>query len=170
MKRSISASLLGACLACHMWAQPPAGQNATQPAQGAPSAGKPTDSRQPAEINPAQDPNAPQVRGVETSEFPLDKFQNFSAIQNGGPVPALDSDVHIYRSGDMMRVEGSLKIPSYNVTDLKKRKNADVNSRTCLNMSVAYVRTFPFFVPEEGATYEVPQAGEATVDGHQCKI
>jgi hypothetical protein len=154
-----------------MWAQAPEGQNATQPAQGEQKpAEKPANPNQQVELNSPPDSNAPKAQSVETIEFPLDKFQNFSAIQNGGPVPGINSDVHVYRSGNLMRAEGSDKLPGYFVTDLAKRNSTLVNSHDCLKMSVAYIRTFPFFVPEKGARYDVTPAGEATVDGHHCKI
>jgi hypothetical protein len=150
-----------------MWAQAPDGQNA--PVEGQPAAKAPDSSAQ-VKSNPPADAGTQHGQGVETTEFPLEKFRNFSAIQNGGPVPGLDSDVHVYRSGDLMRVEGTVKTPSYSITDLKRRKNANVNFRTCLNMSVSNVRTFPFFVPEEGNKYEIFAAGDAVVDGHHCKV
>jgi hypothetical protein len=171
MKRSIMPFLFAACFVLHVWAQAPGGQNASQPAQVEQKPGeRPDASNKHANINPPADVNTPEAQGVETTEFPLEKFQNFSAIQNGGPVPGLDSDVHVYRSGNLMRAEGSDRLPGYFITDLAKRKDTMVNSHTCLNMSVAYIRTFPFFVPEPGAKYEVAPAGEATVDGHHCKL
>jgi hypothetical protein len=170
MKQSIVALLLAACFALPAWAQAPEGQSDLQatPTEQKP-AEEPAASHQQPGVSPA-DPNAPSAPGVETTEFPLDKFQNFSAIENGGPVPGLDSDVHIYRSGNLMRAEGSDKLPGYFITDLVKRNDTMVNSRDCLKMSVSYIRTFPFFVPEEGARYQVAPAGEATVDGHHCKV
>ena len=168
MKRSIMPLLLTACFAIHLWAQAPEGQNGVQ-AEQKPSEKAAAPHRK-ADINPPADPNAPPAQGVSTTEFPLDKFQNFSAIQNGGPLPGFDSDVHVYRSGNLMRAEGSDKLPGYFVTDLEKHKSTMVNYRDCLRMSVAYVRTFPFFVPEKGASYEVAPAGDATVDGRHCKI
>jgi hypothetical protein len=168
MKRSITALLLATCcFALLGWAQAPEGQNANPPAQ---AERKPAAAPRRAEINPPADPNAPKAQFVEITEFPLDKFKDFSAIENGSLLPGFDTDVHIYRSGNLMRTEGSLKAPSYYVTDLAKRKSSSVTSRTCLNMHVAYARTFPFFVPEEGARYEIAPAGEATVDGHHCKL
>lgn len=89
---------------------------------------------------------------------------------NGGPLPGLESDVHIYRSGKLMRMQGSESIPGYYVTDLTARKSHYVTGKACLQTRTAYVRSFPFFVAGPGNKYELIPIGEQTVDGHQCKV
>lgn len=89
---------------------------------------------------------------------------------NGGPLAGLDSDIHIYRSGNLMRMQGSHAVPNYYVTDLTKQKTHAVSAYTCLLMSTAYVRSFPFFVSALADKYEIIPIGEETVDGHQCRV
>lgn len=156
---------LGLCL----WAQAP--QQGQQPAGKAasteqktspPAAGK--NSTVPA------DPSDESRTWTETTEYPLDKFKNFSAIMNGGPLPDMTSDVYIYRSENLMRMQGTRPRPDYYVTDLTKRETHLVAPHACLDMGSAQVHSFPFFVPQPGNTYEISEGGEETVDGHVCKV
>ena len=166
MRRITLGLLIAACLGLCLWAQAPESQKTQEQAPAVhPKAPAPKADDQ----QPVSEP-APTGPTVTTTEFPLEKFKNFSAIQNGGPVPGLNSDVHVYRSGDMMRAEGSVAVPKYVVTDLVKQKSTSVTAFTCLNMSNAYIRTFPFYVPGPGNTYDITPLGEQTVDGHQCKV
>ena len=89
---------------------------------------------------------------------------------NGGPLPGLDSDIHIYRSGNLMRMQGLHAVPNYYVTDLTKQKTHAVSAHTCLAMSTAYVRSFPFFLSGLADKYEIIPIGEETVDGHRCRV
>ena len=82
----------------------------------------------------------------------------------------MNSDVYMYRSGDLMRVEGSVAIPSYNITDLVKRKSQAITAHNCFKSGVAYIRTYPFFVSAPGAKYEIVPVGEEIVDGHHCHV
>lgn len=82
----------------------------------------------------------------------------------------MDVDRYIYRSGNLMRMQGDESVPHYYVTDLTKRKTHFVSARSCLRMGTAYVRSFPFMVPAPGNRYERIPIGEETVDGHQCKV
>ena len=113
---------------------------------------------------------AEQASGSETTEFPFDKFQNFSAMTQGGPLPGIESNIHIYRSGDLFRSEGSNPLPSYLVTDLSKRRSTSVSAYSCLHQSVPNIRSYPFFLSEPGNKYEVTPVGEDTVDGHHVHI
>ena len=76
----------------------------------------------------------------KTTQSVLEEFQNFSAIQNGGPLPGLDEDRYIYRSGNLMRMQGDAAIPNYYVTDLTKQKSHFVTANACLA-----VPTLPMF-------------------------
>jgi hypothetical protein len=105
-----------------------------------------------------------------TTESPLDKFQNFSAIQNGGPLPGMDEDRYVYRSGNLMRMQGDAAIPEYFITDLVKQQTRSASARGCLQTENAYKRSFPFFISRPGVTYERIPIGEEIVDGHPCHV
>ena len=107
---------------------------------------------------------------TETAQFPLDQFQNFSAIQNGGPLPGMDLDRYIYRSGNLMRSQSDAAVPEYYITDLTKQQSHAVSARACLQMGYAYKLSFPFFVSGPGNKYELVAVGEETVDGHPCRV
>jgi hypothetical protein len=116
---------------------------------------------------PASAASAP---GATDSQYPLDQFQNFSAIQNGGPLPGMDVDRYIYRSGNLMRMQGDDTVPNYFVTDLAKRQSHAISAGACLIMGSPYTRSFPFFVSRPGVTYEHIPMGEDKVDGHPCRV
>lgn len=156
--------LFAGCFGLCMWAQVPQGQNA--PVQ-VPAAGQNT----PDQNRPSEQPLAVQsVSATATTQSPLEQFQNFSAIQNGGPLPGMDVDRYIYRSGNLMRMQSDAAVPEYYVTDLAKQLSHAVSTRRCLEMGYAYKLSFPFFVPGPGVTYDHLPIGEEVVDGHQCHV
>ncbi len=138
--RCSAALMLAACLVANLWAQSSPSQ--TFPPNSAPA----------------------------SAESPLDHFQNFSAIQTGGPLPGMTEDRFIYRSGNLMRMQGDADLPEYFVTDLAKQQTHSVSSRGCLESPSAYKLSFPFFVTGPAITYERIPIGEATVDGHPCHV
>jgi hypothetical protein len=105
-----------------------------------------------------------------TSKSPFDEFQDFSAIQNGGPLPGMDEDRYIYRSGNLMRTQSDAAVPEYYVTDLVKQECHAVAARACLQMNYADKRSFPFFITGKGSTYERTVIGEDNLDGHKVRI
>lgn len=111
-------------------------------------------------------PNATEA----TAESPLDHFQNFSAIQTGGPLPGMTEERYIYRSGNLMRMQGDADLPEYFVTDLAKQETHSVSSRGCLESASAYKLSFPFFVTGPNITYERIPISEESVDGHSCHV
>jgi hypothetical protein len=104
------------------------------------------------------------------SDFPLDQFQNFSAIMNGDALPGSDWDGHIYRSGKLMRMQGSATAPNYFVSDLSKSESHGLAPSGCIKLGHLYSRAFPFSQFGPGYKYERVAMGEETVDGHQCKV
>jgi hypothetical protein len=138
--RLTAALLLTGCLVANLWAQDSSSETPPPNATGA------------------------------TTESPLDHFQNFSAIQTGGPLPGMTEDRYIYRSGNLMRMQGDADLPEYFVTDLLKQQTHSVSSRGCLESASAYKLSFPFFVTGPAITYERIPIGEETVDGHQCHV
>jgi hypothetical protein len=185
MRKLIAALLLVGCAALQTWANTQEAQTAPQPtlAEQKPAHQKTGDEKSSEQAPPAPtyaDQNTsksavPASRAatgpaVETTEFPLDRFQNFSAIAHGGPVPGTEADVHFYRAGDLVRTEGQVRLPSYYLTELTKLHSTSVNAHSCLQIAAPNVRSFPFFLPAPGNKYEITPVGEDTVDGHHVHV
>jgi len=111
-----------------------------------------------AAIVTAQSPKAPN---------PFEAVREFSATMHGG-ILGPKSDGKIYRSGDLMRVDGPVE---YMVTNLRTKETFTVLYKTgyCLNGSVPAARTYPFFVTRNATVTQVDR-GEETVDNHPTKI
>ncbi len=165
MGKNILAVLFVGCFGLYTWAQAPQEQKTPEqpPAleQKAPDQGSGT---------PESAPVASGATAETTTESVLEQFQHFSAIQNGGPLPGMDEDRYIYRSGKLMRMQGDAKVPNYYVTDLEKQKSHFLGANACLATDNAYVRAWPFFVARPGNRYEHIAIGEEKVDGHQCRV
>jgi hypothetical protein len=156
MRRLIAAVLFTGCLTLPLWAQSPPAQSAPEPAPAA----KTTQNHSPEQAATQPAPG----------DFPLDQFQNFSAIMNGSPLPGSDWDGHIYRSGNLMRMQGSATAPNYFISDLTKSESHGLAASGCVKLGSLYSRAFPFSQSGPGYKYERVAAGEETVDGHQCKV
>jgi hypothetical protein len=159
-----AALLLAGNVTLQVWAQAPPRQ--TPPEQAASAGQKAADQNQPSE----QPPSTQSAPATATTESPLEQFQNFSAIQNGGPLPGMDVDRYIYRSGNLMRMQSDADVPEYYITDLAKQQSHAVAARGCQKMGYAYKLSFPFFVTGSGITYDRVPIGEEKVDGHQCHV
>ena len=111
-----------------------------------------------AAIVTAQSPKAPN---------PFEAVREFSATMHGG-ILGPKSDGKIYRSGDLMRVDGPVE---YMVTNLRTKATFSVLYKTgyCLHGSVPAARTYPFFVTRNATVTQVDR-GEETVDNHPTKI
>jgi hypothetical protein len=135
-------------------------------------ASEPTSQAPQTPDNHAAAPASPAEQAAATtpaqSEFPLDKFQEFSAIMTGGPVPGHDWESHIYRSGNLMRMQGP--VGNYFITDLVKQESHGIAPPGCLKINHLYTRSFPFSIPEAGKTFQRVPVGEETVDGHRCRV
>lgn len=120
---------------------------------------------QPAEVQaqPASNAAAP------FSDFPLDQFKQFSALMTGGPVPGTADEVHIYRSGNLMRMEGH-EGKTYQITDLVKQETHGVGSANCLKYGFPYVRAYPFLFSNPANKFQRTAVGKETVDGHVCQV
>jgi hypothetical protein len=158
MIRPIAALLFAGCLTLQVWAQESSPSSPTQtPAapDQAPAAARP----------------AGQAAASESTEFPLDKFKEFSAIENGGVMPGSDWDGHIYRSGDLMRMQAvNAGKTQYFVDDLVKGTSYGLSLGGCGKLTLLYSRTYPFFMTGPGYTYERAAVGEDTVDGHHVHV
>ena len=164
MIRPIAALLFAGCLALQAWAQvpPPAppAQAPAVPAQ-APAGQIPAAAAQP----------AGQTSASESTQFPLDRFREFSAIETGGILPGSDWDGYVYRSGDLMRMQAVQQGKTqYFVDDLAKGTSYGFSVAGCAKLSLLFSRTFPFFMSGPGYTYERVAVGEETVDGHRCQV
>jgi len=90
-------------------------------------------------------------------------------LMTGGVAPGTADEIHIYRSGDMLRMQGPGK--SYIVQDLSKEHDTRAISRIqCLQMHAPFIRSFPFNLSYPGNKYEVVSLGKETVDGHPCRV
>jgi hypothetical protein len=168
MDRWLAVLLLAGCATLQAWAQAPSGQISTEQTPAA----EPTSQTPQTPDNHAAVPHSPAEQAAATtpaqSEFPLDKFTEFSAIMTGGPVPGHDWEGHIYRSGNLMRMQGP--VGNYFITDLAKQESHGIAPPGCLKISHVYTRSFPFSIPEPGKTFQRVPVGEETVDGHRCRV
>jgi len=161
MIRSIATLLFAGCLVFQMWAQ----TSPATPAQAPPPS-------QPAAQAPAVAPTGTgQPAAASESQFPLDRFQEFSAIETGGILPFSNWEGHVYRSGNFMRMQAvNAGKTHYFINDLKKTRSWGMSAAGCVRLKLLYSRSFPFFLSGPGYSYERIPVGEETVDGHQCKV
>ncbi len=146
MGKSITTLLLAGCLGLESWAQTPSPQ---PPA--------------------AQTSTAEPASAAESSRSPFDRFQEFSALTVGGPVPGTEDQIHIYRSGNLLRMEGR-ESRNYLITDLDKQETHGVAESGCLKYKNPYVRSYPFSLSAPDNKYERAPVGKETVDGHVCQV
>ena len=164
MGRLTAGLLFAGYVTLQVWAQ--ASQIETSPKQPASAEQKAADQNQPSELTSS----APSAPASATTQSPLDRFQNFAATQNGGPLPGMDVDRFIYRSGNLMRMQSDAAVPEYYITDLAKQQSHAVSVRGCLQEGSAYKLSFPFFVTGPGITYDRIPIDEESVDGHRCHV
>jgi hypothetical protein len=103
------------------------------------------------------------------TQFPLDAFPEFSAVMVGSVIPGDDRESHIYRSGDLMRTEGT-EGRNFLITNLANLETFGVSALACMHDSNPYFRSAPFSSMKPGYTIERAISGQETVDGHSCKI
>src|SRR5437868_4607479 len=121
-----------------------------------------------------QDPGKQAPENQQTSsaasakvEYPLDTFRDFSAIMSGGRgnIGEPEGESHIYRSGDLMRVEGPEK-HGYFITNLKTLETWGIMEGPCAYSKHPYFGTSPFPAARPGTTVERVPAGKETFEGH----
>jgi hypothetical protein len=155
MVRLIRIILLICSLAVRMHAQPPTERVPKEepPNREADSAG--------------QIPAPPPAK----NQYPLDSFTDFSAVMVGSIMEMGEgaSEAHIYRSGNLMRVEepGGL---GYFITDLNTLETYAFSTGPCMHDSHPYFRVSPFPAARPGSSVERVAAGKETLDGHSCQI
>lgn len=172
MGRLTPALLLTGCITLQVWAQAMHGQS--PPKQTSLVEQESGDQNRPPNPQPDAFLASPAVQTTATQPvrtgFPLDQFQEFSAIMNGSILPASDWDGHIYRSGKLMRLQRDTRVPSYLVTDLEKQEEYGVAANGCIRLNTPSSRSFPFFLSGPGYKYERVPVGEEAVDGHLCRV
>jgi hypothetical protein len=104
-----------------------------------------------------------------TTQFPLDAFQEFSAIMVGSMMPGDVRESHIYRSGKLIRNEGPEE-RNFLITNVATLESFGVAPTGCIHDRHSFFRSAPFSSMKPGYTAERTAAGEETVDGHSCKI
>jgi hypothetical protein len=106
---------------------------------------------------------------IATAGFPFDPFQEFSAVMVGSVLPGDEREGHIYRSGNLLRTQGSEGL-GYFLTDLEARETYGLTTLGCTSDSHPYFRAFPFTAAKPGRKIERVAAGTESVDGHRCKV
>lgn len=111
----------------------------------------------------AAQPAAP----TKKADFPLDSLTEFSAIMVGGLLGNID-ELHIYRSGKLMRTE--MLDGNYMVTNLDTRDTFVVLPKSCSHDVRPSVNTFPFSLVKEGHKIDRNPLGTEVMDGHPCQV
>jgi hypothetical protein len=170
MVKVTASLLLAGCISLQVWAQAPQDQNSPAPA-ATQNSGSQDQSTQPTPDKSAANSGAQASEPPATStEFYLDKFQEFSAIMTGSVIPGHDDPGYIYRSHNMMRMQGNHAVPDYFVTDLKKQETHGLAASGCIMLKTPYSRAFPFFLDKAEYKFQYQTAGEETVNGHPTKV
>jgi len=104
--------------------------------------------------------------------YPLDSFQDFSAVMIGSRAEPGDgtSHGHVYRLGNRMRMEepGGR---AYFVTDLNTGQTYGILETSCIRDDHPYIRAIPFHMAGKAdATVMRAPAGKETVEGHSCQV
>jgi hypothetical protein len=103
------------------------------------------------------------------TQFPLEAFQEFSAVMVGSMFPGDERESHIYRSGKLMRTPGP-EGRNFIITDLSTQESYGVAATGCMHDRHAHVLSAPFSFIGFDITAQRVASGQETVDGHSCKI
>lgn len=178
MIRWIVLALLTGCLAAQVAVTP--AQNQETQNQGTPQGqtSEPAPAAQPAVTSPTTPTSSPTTTPptspspattAANSGFPLDQFREFSAIMVGSVLMGDDREAYIYRSGDLLRMQGTEGI-GYFLTDLKSFETYGITRLGCTTDSHLYFRAFPFSAAKPGRKVERVAEGKESVDGHMCQV
>src|SRR5450755_1437757 len=115
-------------------------------------------------------PAAPTISATPgTSGFPFDQFQEFTAIMVGSVLSGDDREAHIYRSGDLLRTQGTEGL-GYFLFDLKSQETYALTQLGCTTDSHPFFRAFPLTASRPKRKIERVAAGQESVDGHMCHV
>ena len=101
-------------------------------------------------------------------KFPFDQFQEFSAIVVGSLLSGDDRESHIYRSGKLLRTQGTEGL-GYFLTDLETFDTYGITKLGCRSDSHPYFRAFPFSAARPDRKIEHVVGAKESVDGHMCQ-
>jgi hypothetical protein len=158
MVRLLSAILFTCCLTAQLSAQ-------------APQVAKEQASKEQDQAPKEQEPTAPTSAAPSANlQFPLDAFQEFSAVMVGSVMNGDEREAYIYRSGNLMRASGN-EGHNFLITDLNTLQSWGVSATGCMHDGNPYFRTAPFSSKRPGYTVtDRTVSGQETIDGHACKI
>jgi hypothetical protein len=103
------------------------------------------------------------------SGLPFDQFPQFSAVMVGSVLVGDDQEVHIYRSGNLLRTQSAEGI-GYFISDLGTIDTYGLSMTGCIHDTHPYMRAFPFSAARKDRKVERVAAGKETVDGHVCQV
>ncbi len=103
------------------------------------------------------------------TQFPLEAFQEFSAVMIGSVMPGDEQERRIYRSGKLIRVPGP-EGRNFIITNLNTDESYGVAATGCMHDRHAHMLSLPFSYVGFDPTVQSVAAGQETVDGHSCKI
>ena len=164
MIRCIGILLFACSLAAQVWGQAHPEQAAGGQSPAAQAAPADLTKQAPVPASPAQTA-APSA----TTGDPLEQFKDFSAVMVGTVLPRDEREGHIYRSGNVLRMEG-MENRGYFITDLTTFDTYGLSIMGCAFMKEPYLRSFPFMLSGHGHKVERVAAGKETVDGHVCQV
>ncbi|MGO8986389.1 MAG: hypothetical protein ACLPHI_19335 [Terriglobales bacterium] len=104
-----------------------------------------------------------------TTGYPLDAFQEFSAVMVGSVMNGDERESYIYRSGNLVRNPGP-EGRNFLITNLSTLETYGISALACMHDTHPYFRSAPFSSIRPGYTVVRVSAGQETVDGHSCKI
>jgi hypothetical protein len=123
-------------------------------------------AQQPQEQGSTQNHSAVPVK----SDYPLDAITDFSAVMFGTFMFDEERGFHIYRSGNLFRIEGEQGV-GYYLTDLAKQETYHVWDNGCSTDNHVNVRAVPWAAAaRSGYKVERTVSGNETIEGHSCKI
>jgi hypothetical protein len=166
MIRWIAALLLACSLTSQMWGQEHPGQASGGQAPATQTA--PADLAKQTTAVPGSAARAAAATPATTGD-PLEQFKNFSAVMVGTVLPRDEREGHIYRSGNVLRMEG-MENRGYFITDLTTFDTYGLSSMGCASMKEPYLRSFPFMLSGHSHKVERVAGGKETVDGHVCQV
>lgn len=112
---------------------------------------------------------SPEAAKPTASGFPFDPFQEFSATMVGSLLAGDDRESHIYRSGKLLRSQGTEGL-GYYLTDLGSFETYGMTKLGCRTDSHPFFRAFPFSAARPGRKIERVATGKESIDGHMCQV
>jgi hypothetical protein len=104
-----------------------------------------------------------------SAQFPLEAFPEFTAVMVGSVIPGDEREIHIYRSGNLLRTPGPEE-HAFFITNLTTLETFGVSAGGCIHDPNPYFRSAPFSSIRPSYKVERVPAGQETVGGHPTKI